>query len=186
MCPEASNQGSQRRDSSESKQHKDGPSLKRILAAQALQETGSVNLINSCTPSVGSHCFEEFLLGTHNWVQKCLVDPGANINCVSFGWISKFETPPWDYNLECGRIKTAGGHTLKCEARVLLKVSWPPEDPQISVEQWFYIVHGEEGVVFGTPACLALGIIDQNWPRSSLQEHTLRSPTRVKTISTEH
>ena len=53
---------------------------------------------------------------------------------------------------------------------MLLKISWPPEDPVLSVNQWFYIVHGEDGVVLGTPACHALGVIDDQWPLSTLTE----------------
>ena len=58
-----------------------------------------------------------------------MIHPGSNINCVSY------DTSEWSYNLECDSIKTAGGHTLDVEARVLLKISWPPQNPTISAEQ---------------------------------------------------
>ena len=56
---------------------------------------------------------------------------------------------------------------------MLLKNSWPPEDPILSTNQRFHIIHGEDGVVLGTPACRALGIIDDQWPLSSLAENSL-------------
>ena len=46
-----------------------------------------------------------------------MVDPGANINCVGYDWISCFETPKWNYALECGSVNAAGGHILDVEAR---------------------------------------------------------------------
>ena len=84
-----------------------------------------------------------------------MVDPGANINCVGYDWITRFESPEWNYALECGSVKAAGGHTLDVEPRVLLEISWPQEDPVLSVNQWFHIVRGEYRVVLGTlPAVL--------------------------------
>ena len=56
-------------------------------------------------------------------------------------------------------FKAAGGHILDVEACLVLKISWPPED-KVLPPQWFDIVHDEDGVVLGTPACHALGIID--------------------------
>ena len=44
-----------------------------------------------------------------------MIDPGSNINCVGYDWITRFDTPEWSYNLECGSIKTAGGHNLDVE-----------------------------------------------------------------------
>ena len=67
--------------------------------------------------------YTDFILGNHNWKQKCMVDPGSNINCVGYDWITYFDTPVWSYNLECGSVKIAGGHNLDVEARVLLKIS---------------------------------------------------------------
>ena len=102
----------------------------------------TINL--SAIPSVGNHCYADFVIGNHNWIQRCMVDPGANINCVGYDWITRFETPEWNYNLECGSVRAAGGHHLV-----------------LSANQWFHIVHGEDGVVLGTPACRALGVIDE-------------------------
>ena len=84
-----------------------------------------------------------------------------------------FETPQWNYKLECGSVKVAGGHNPKIVARVLLKISWCPEDPILSTYQWFHIIHGEDGVVLGTLACRALGIISDQWKLSSLAENSL-------------
>lgn len=50
-------------------------------------------------------------------------------------------------------VITAGGYNLKVEARVLPRIAWPPKNPVISANQWFYIFHGENGVILGTPAC---------------------------------
>lgn len=129
------------------------PSLQFISAdaKSQISPTASVKTINlSAIPSVGSHCYAAFVVGNFNWIQRCMVDPGANINCVASDWITCFETPEWNYALECGSVKAAGGHSLDVEARVLLKISWPPEDPILSVNQWFHIVHGEDGVVLGS------------------------------------
>ncbi|KAJ7390745.1 hypothetical protein OS493_022828 [Desmophyllum pertusum] len=65
-----------------------------------MSPTASVKSINhSGIPSVGSHCYADFVIGNHNWIQPCMVDPGANINCVGYDWITRFETPEWNYNL---------------------------------------------------------------------------------------
>ena len=114
--------------------------------------TSDVSVKAITIPSVGKHYYADFILGNHKWKQKCMVDPPYNIKCVGY-WITHFDTPEWSYNLECGSVKTAGSHNLHVEARVLLKISWPPENPTISVDQWFYIVHGEDGIILGTPAC---------------------------------
>jgi hypothetical protein len=53
--------------------------------------------------------------------------------------ITRFYTPEWFYNLECGSIKSAGGHNLDVEARVLLKISWPPENPTIPLISGFIL-----------------------------------------------
>ena len=90
-----------------------------------------------------------------------MIDPGANINCVAYEWINCYDTPEWCYSLECGSVKVTGAH-IKIETGVFLKLSWPPEDPVISVDQWFHIVHG--GVVLHTLAFQALGIIDGPYP----------------------
>ena len=179
MCPSTS-KPSAGRSSEESKpdsrpiqaKSSSNPSLKLIsaLGESQISATVSVKSINvSPIPSVGSHCHVDFLIGNNNWIQSCMIDPGANINCVGYDWITHFETPEWNYNLECGPVKTAGGHKLEVEARVLLKISWPPQHPVLSANQWFYIVHGEDGVVLGTPACRALGAIDEQWPLSTLK-----------------
>ena len=118
----------------------------------------SINL--STVQSVGKHYYAEFFIGNDNWEQKCMRDPGSNIICFSYDWITQFDTLVWNYNLECGSIKTAGGHNLHVEARVLLTISWPPGKPVVSEYRWFHIVHSEDGVILGTPACQALGIID--------------------------
>ena len=100
------------------------PSLQFISAdgKSPVSQSASVKTINlSGISSVGTHCYAAFVLGNHNWIQHCMVDPGANINCVGYDWITHFETPQWNYKLECGSVKAAGGHNLKVEARVLLK-----------------------------------------------------------------
>ena len=112
-----------------------------------------------------------------------MVDPGSNINCVGYDWITHCDTPEWPYNLECGSVKTAGGNNLDVEARVLFKISWPPENPTISADQWFYIVHGEDGIILGTPACQALGVIDDDWPISTMLKN-LNHPSSVNTLDT--
>ena len=35
-------------------------------------------------------------------------------------------------------------------------------NPTISADQWFYIVYGEDGIILGTPAHQALGVIDDD------------------------
>ena len=157
------------------------PTLKVISADQELPVTSDVSVKAITIPSVGKHYYTDFILGNHNWKQKCMIDPGSNINCVGYAWITRFDTPEWSYNLECGSIKTAGGHNLDIEARVLLKISWPPENPTISADQWFYIVHGEDGIILGTPACHALGVIDDDWPISTLLQN-LNHPSSVNTL----
>ena len=191
MCPSTS-KPSAGRSSEESKpdsgliqsKSSSNPSLKSIsaLGESQISATVSVKSINvSPIPSVGSHCHVDFLIGNNNWIQSCMIDPGANINCVGYDWITHFETSEWNYNLECGPVKTAGGYKLEAEARVLLKISWPPQHPVLSANQWFYIVHGEDGVVLGTPACLTLGAIDEQWPLSTLKERAQFSSSTVKT-----
>ena len=157
------------------------PTLKVISADQELPVTSDVSVKAITISSVGKHYYTDFILGNHNWKQKCMIDPGSNINCVGYDWITRFDTPEWSYNLECGSIKTAGGHNLDVEARVLLKISWPPENPTISADQWFYIVHGEDGIILGSPACHALGVIDDDWPISTLLQN-LNHPSSVNTL----
>ena len=70
---------------------------------------------------------------------------------------------------------------MDVEARVLLKISWPPESCTISVNQWFYIVHGEDGIILGTPTCRALGVIYDDWPISALLQN-LNHPSAVNTL----
>lgn len=83
--------------------------------------TASVKTINiSPVTRVGSHCHADFVIGQH-----CMTGPSANINCVGYEWITRFDTPEWNYNLECGPVKTAGGCNRKVEARYL-KISWHP------------------------------------------------------------
>ena len=159
------------------------PTLKVISADHELPVTSDVSVKAITIPSVGKHYYADFILGNHNWKQKCMVDPGSNINCVGYDWITHFDTPEWSYNLECGSVKTAGGHNLDVEARVLLKISWPPENPTISADQWFYIVHGEDGIILGTPACQALGVIDDDWPISTMLQN-LNHPSSVNTLDT--
>ena len=101
-----------------------------------------------------------------------MVDPGANINCISYAWITRFEIPEWNYNLERDPVKTAGGYKLDIKARVLLKISWNQQNLVLSAIQWFYIVHGADGVVLGTSACRPLGIINEQWPLSTQKERT--------------
>ena len=97
--------------------------LQVISADHELPVTSDISVKAITIPSVGKHYYAVFILGNHNWKQKCMVDPGSNINCVGYDWITHFDTPEWSYNLECGSVKTAGGHNLDVEAGVLLKVS---------------------------------------------------------------
>ncbi|WP_421867749.1 hypothetical protein [Pararhizobium sp.] len=115
------------------------PTLKVISADQGPPTTSHASVNAITIPSVGKHYYTNFVLGNHNWRQKCMVDPGSNINCVGHDWITRFDTPEWSYNLEFGLIKTAGGHNLDVEARVLLKISWPPESRTISVKVVLYL-----------------------------------------------
>ena len=59
---------------------------------------------------------------------------------------------------------------LHIEACMVVKISWPPVDLGLSVSQWFHIVRGEDGVVLGTSACHALGIIDDKLPLTTLTQ----------------
>ena len=84
-----------------------------------------------------------------------MVDSGANINCVCYDWIACFETTEWNYALECGSVKAAGGHILDVEARVVLKISLPPEDPVPSANQWFHIVRSPSLGAYNYPIFLS-------------------------------
>ena len=139
------------------------PTLKVISANGDTKVTAatSVKSINlSAVPNVGMHYHAEFVIGNHNWKQKCLIDTGSNINCNGYDLITQLDTPAWNYNLECGSMKMACSHNLHVEARVLIKISWPPKKSVISANQLFHIVHGEDGVIIGTPTCQVLGILD--------------------------
>jgi hypothetical protein len=50
-----------------------------------------------------------------------------------------------------------------------------------SADQWFYIVHGEDDIILGTPACHALGVIDDDRPISTLLRN-LNHPSSVNTL----
>ena len=100
------------------------PTLKVISADQALPVTSDVSVKTITIPSVGKHYYTDFILGTHNWKQKCMIDPSSNINCVGYDWITRFDTPEWSYNLECGSIKTALG-TPACQALSVIDDDWP-------------------------------------------------------------
>ena len=78
------------------------PTLKVISADQGPPTTSHASVNAITIPSVGKHYYTNFVLGNHNWKQKCMVDPGSNINCVGHDWITRFDTPEWSYNLECG------------------------------------------------------------------------------------
>ena len=45
-----------------------------------------------------------------------------------------------------------------------------------------HIIHGEDGVVLGTPACWAPGFIDDQWPLFSLAEKVKLSSSTMKTM----
>ena len=132
MCPSTSN-ASAGRSSEENKpdscliqsKSSSNPSLQLISVTQK-SATASVKSINvSPIPIVGSHCHADFIIGNHKWIQRCMIGPGANINCFGYDWITRFETPAeWNYNLERGPVKTAGGYKLEADSRVLLKISW--------------------------------------------------------------
>ena len=110
MCPNHFNTGA--RGSSEQKKFGSQPTKSKFPGNPSLQfisadaksqlsPTASVKTINlSAIPSVGSHCYADFVIGNHNWIQRCMVDLGANINCVGYDWITCFETPEWNYALE--------------------------------------------------------------------------------------
>lgn len=66
------------------------PSLQLISATGESQKsaTASVKSINVFPIlSVGSHCHADYIIGNHSWIQRCLIDPGANVNCVGYDWI---------------------------------------------------------------------------------------------------
>lgn len=47
--------------------------------------TASVKTIAiSPVTSVESHCHADYVIGNHNWIQRCMIDPGGNINCVGY------------------------------------------------------------------------------------------------------
>ena len=73
------------------------PTLKVISANEdsPVSPTASIKAINlPSIPSVGKHYYADFVIGNHNWKQKCMIDPGSNINCVGYDWITRFDTPP--------------------------------------------------------------------------------------------
>ena len=113
------------------------PTLQVISADQGLPATFDISVKAISIPGVGEHYYIEFILGNHNWKEKCMIDSGSNINCVSYDSITRLDTPEWSYNLECGSIKTAGGHILDVKVRLLLQILWPPENSTTSADQWF-------------------------------------------------
>ena len=52
-------------------------------------------------------------------------DSRLSLTITVWVMIACFDTSEWSYNLECGSIKTTGGHTLDVKAQVLLKIPWP-------------------------------------------------------------
>ena len=58
--------------------------------------TSAKSIKFSTFPSVGKHYYAEFVIGYHNWKQKCMIDPGSNINCVGYDWITQFDTSVWN------------------------------------------------------------------------------------------
>ena len=66
-----------------------------------------------------------------------------------------------------------------------MNISWPPQQPVVSVDQWFYIVNSKDNIIFGTPACLALGIIDDQWPLSLLEQQLKTSEEQSAVESIE-
>ena len=54
-----------------------------------ISQSASVKIVNLSTfPSVRTHCYAAFVLGNQNWIQHCMADPGANINCFGYDWIT--------------------------------------------------------------------------------------------------
>ena len=192
MCPNTSNKiGKQSKhetkstdDSTKSNPLKK-PTLKVIFAngdTKVTPATSVKSIYVSTVPRVGKHYYAEFVIGNHNWKQKCIIDPGSNINCVGYDQITQFDIHAQNYNLECGSVKTVGGHNQHVDARALLKISSPPKKPVVSARQWFHIVHSEDGVIIGTPACQVLGIIDDQWPLSALTQNA-PPPQSVKSLT---
>ena len=67
------------------------PSLQFISAngKSQISQFASVKIINlSTVPSFGTHCYPAFVFGNQNWIQHCMVDPGATINCVGYDLIT--------------------------------------------------------------------------------------------------
>ena len=84
------------------------PSLKSISALGESQISATVYVKFtdvSPIPSVGGHCHVDFLIGNNNWIHSCMIDPCVNINCVGYDLITHFETPEWNYNLECALLR---------------------------------------------------------------------------------
>ena len=102
--------------------------LNQLLKSFQLIRDNKASVKVITIPSDGKHYYTDFILGNHNWKQKCKVDPGSNINCVFHDYITRFDTTEWSYNLECGSSKTAGGYNLNVEARVLLKNFLPSRE----------------------------------------------------------
>ena len=79
-----------------------------------INATASVKKSINVSPSEGSHCHADFIIGNHKKIQRCIIDPGANINSVSYYWITGFQTPEYNYNLECvGQLKLRVAISLK-------------------------------------------------------------------------
>ena len=62
---------------------------------------------------------------------------------------------------------------------------FPDQESIISANQWSYIVHSENWVILGTPACRALGVIDDRLPLSALVERARTSSLTVRTIQVD-
>lgn len=161
----------------------------QIISADANSQislTASVKAINlSAILSVRSRCYADFVIGNHNWIQRCMVDPGANINCVSYHWITCFETPDWNYALECGSRKAAGRHSLDIEGRVLLKISWPQRTQSSLLISGLTLSMVKMELYFGTSVCRALGVIDHQWPLSNLTQNVKPSPSTALTLEAD-
>ena len=51
------------------------PTLKVISADRELPVTTDVSVKAITIPGVGKHFYADFILGNHNWKQKCIVNP---------------------------------------------------------------------------------------------------------------
>ena len=62
------------------------PKIKLISADGDSKADHYVSVKSITIPSIGKHHYAHFVTGNHHWEQKCMIDPGSNINCVGYDW----------------------------------------------------------------------------------------------------